>query len=89
MAKRIIETEYIACNNAASKAIFIKDFLKNLNIKEITDGPLENIHDNLAIICKIKNDECSSKEEHINHQYYYFFDMIPKNKIVVNYVSSK
>ena len=66
-----MKAEYIACSNTASKAIWIKRFLTNLNIEQITNRPIESMCDNQVIICSIKNDEFGLKEKYINHQYYY------------------
>ena len=45
-----MEAEYIACSTAILEAVWIKGFLKSLNIKEILDEPIKVIYDNQAVI---------------------------------------
>ena len=46
-----MEAEYIACSSAISEAVWIKGFLKSLNIKETPDDPIKVMGDNEAAIC--------------------------------------
>ena len=45
--------------------------------------------DNQTTICIIKNDKFDLKGNHIDHQYYYIFDVVLKNELVVKYVFLK
>ena len=57
VAKSTMEAEYIACRSAILEAVWIKGFLKSLNIKEIPDEPIKVMCDNQAAICTIKSGE--------------------------------
>ena len=89
VAKSTMEAEYIACSSAISEAVWIKGFLKSLNIKEMPDEPIKVMCDNQAAICIIKSGELGTKGKHIERHYYYIFDVVLKNKILVEYASSK
>ena len=84
-----MEAEYIACSSVISEAVWIKCFLKSLNIKEILDEPIKVMCDNQAAICTIKTGELGTRGKHIEHHYYYIFDVVLKNEILVEYASSK
>ena len=51
VAKNTMEAEYIACSSAISEVVWIKGFLKSLNIKETPDDPIKVMCDNQAAIC--------------------------------------
>ena len=46
-----MEVECIACSSATSEVVWIKGFLKSLNIKETPDDPIKVMCDNQAAIC--------------------------------------
>ena len=50
-----MEAEYMACSNATSEAVWIKRFLDDLKIKEISKKPIAIMCDNQAAINTIKN----------------------------------
>ena len=84
-----MEVECIACSSAISEAVWIKGFLKILNIKEIPDEPIKVMCDNQVAICTIKSGELGTRGKHIERHYYYIFDVVLKNEILVEYASSK
>ena len=51
VAKSTMEVECIACSSATSEVVWIKGFLKSLNIKETPDDPIKVMCDNQAAIC--------------------------------------
>ena len=71
VAKRTMEAEYIACSSVISEAVWIKCFLKSLNIKEILDEPIKVMCDNQAPICTIKSGELGTRGKHIERHYYW------------------
>ena len=64
-----MKAKYIVCNNVASKTVWMKGFLKNLNMKEIVDMFIEIMCANQATICIIENDEFVTRD--IDCQWHY------------------
>ena len=84
-----MEVEYLACSNAISEVVWIKGFLKSSNIKKMPDKPIKVMCDNQVAICTIKSGELGTRGKHIERHYYYIFDVVLKNEILVEYASSK
>ena len=84
-----MEAEYIKCSSTILEAVWIKGFLKSLNIKEMPDKPIKVMCDNQAAKCIIKSGELGTRGKHIERHYYYIFDVVLKNEILVEYASSK
>lgn len=89
VAKSTMEAEFIACNRAASEAVWVKGFL--VNLKLIPDKPINIFCDNQAALCTIANGELSGDpaKKHIERQYCYVIDIVKKKKITVSYLGTK
>ncbi|XP_058202632.1 MDIS1-interacting receptor like kinase 2-like [Rhododendron vialii] len=89
VAKSTMEAEYISYSGAASEAVWIKRFLEDLKINEIANKPIAIMRDNQAAIQTIKNGEIGSRGKHIDRQYHYVVDVLQRNEISIDYLSSK
>jgi hypothetical protein len=70
IAKSIMESEYISCSTAVSNAVWIKCFVKSINLG-MQDGPTNVFCDNKSAISLIKSGIQNSKGKHIDISYYY------------------
>ena len=84
-----MEAEYVALNPVAKEAIFLKQFLAELQIVECVQKLIPIFCDNNSAIAISKDTGCHSHAKHIEGRYHYIRDMIKKKKIVVQKVSSK
>ncbi|KAF7138498.1 hypothetical protein RHSIM_Rhsim07G0156800 [Rhododendron simsii] len=84
-----MEAKYISYSGAAFEAIWIKRFLEDLKINEIADKPIAIMCDNQAAIQTIRNGEIGSRGIHKDRQYHYVVDVLQRNEIAIDYLSSK
>uniref|UniRef100_A0A2N9EYJ2 Integrase catalytic domain-containing protein n=1 Tax=Fagus sylvatica TaxID=28930 RepID=A0A2N9EYJ2_FAGSY len=89
VAQSTMEAEYVALNAAAKEAIFLKQFLAELQIVECVQKPIPIFCDNNSAIAISKDPRCHSRAKHIEGRYHYIRDMIKKKKVIVQKVSSK
>lgn len=80
------ESEYIALSHGAKEAIWLRQFLKELNIN---CNYVEIFVDNQAAIKLASNSEHHKRSKHIDVRYHFIRDIVNKKQIALEYVSSK
>lgn len=81
-----METENIALNLAKKEAIYIRIFRRNLLMVPFIER-LVIISDNTIAITK--DMKCHSKAKHIEGKYYYIRDMLKRQEVWIERVSTK
>ena len=80
------EAEYVALSSAAQEAVWFKQLISDLNVKDT--NPLLINEDNQSAISIAKNSKCHGKTKHINIKYHFVRDLVQKNVIELKYRST-
>lgn len=88
VAHYTMEDEFIACSTAATEAVWVKRFLEDLRLDQISASKIQLMCDNQAAIAAIKNGEVGPRGKHIELQYHYILDMMRKGELFVDYIST-
>lgn len=80
------ESEYIALSHGAKEAIWLRQFVKELNIN---CNSVRIFVDNQASIKLASNSEHHKRSKHIDVRYHFIRDIVNKKQIALEYVSSK
>ncbi len=86
MAKSTAEAEYVALGDAASEAIWLKQFLTGIGIN--LKGRLKLYVDNKAAIDIAHNPKFHNRTKHIDVKYHFVRDHVDKKNIEVEKVQS-
>lgn len=86
IAQSTMETEYIALNLATKEVIYIRILRRNLLMVPFIER-LVIMSDNTIAITK--DMKCHSKAKHIEGKYYYVSDMLKKQEVWIERVSTK
>ncbi|CAN6457819.1 unnamed protein product [Victoria cruziana] len=87
VAQHTQEAEFIACNIAATFAVWMNKFLKELKLN-LGKEPIQLFCDNQTAISLMKNGSVSSRSKHIMVKYHYVHELIEKNEITVDFIPS-
>ncbi len=77
------EAECIAFSAAAQEALWMREFLANLNVN--VDEPVTIYEDNQSAICMSKNPQFHGRCKHIDIKYHFVRDLVEKKTITVRY----
>ena len=81
------ESEYIVQTHAAKEAIWLKNFLDEVNIVQ---GATIEIHcDNQGAIALAKDNKFHSRTKHIDLRYHFVREAVEEERIVVGYIPSE
>ena len=81
------ESEYITQTHAAKEAIWLKNFLDEINIFQ---GAAIKIHcDNQGVIVLAKDNKFHSRTKHIDLRYHFVREAVEEERIVVGYIPSE
>ncbi|CAL8133886.1 unnamed protein product [Prunus armeniaca] len=69
-------SEYIACYEATSHAIWLRNFIKDIKVVDSISKPIQIYNDNTAAVFHCMNNKMSSRLQHIDRKY-----LIVKEKI--------
>ncbi len=75
--------EYIALSAVAQEALWMREFLANLNVN--VDEPVTIYEDNQSAICMSKNPQFHGRCKHIDIKYHFVRDLVEKKTITVRY----
>ena len=84
VAKSTTEAEYIAANDAGSKAVWFRSFLEELGYPQMSATPLHI--DNQSAIKVGKNPEHHSRMKHLNTKYHWLREQVEDKAFTLDYV---
>ena len=79
-----MEAEYIAQTHAAKEAVWIKNFVTE--VQGMTHGPLTMLCDNQGAIALSKDNKFHSRTKHIDLCYHFIREAVDEGKINVQYI---
>ncbi|XP_057755682.1 secreted RxLR effector protein 161-like [Arachis stenosperma] len=81
VATSTMEAEFIACFEATSQGVWLKNFIFGLKIMDCISRPLRIYCDNSAAIFMAKNNKSSSRSKHIDIKYLAIKDQVRSNEV--------
>ncbi|XP_072072045.1 secreted RxLR effector protein 161-like [Arachis hypogaea] len=81
VATSTMEAEFIACFEATSQGVWLKNFISGLKIMDYISRPLRIYCDNSAAIFMAKNNRSSSRNKHIDIKYLAIKDRVRSNEV--------
>ena len=84
-----MEAEYIAANDAAKEAVWMRKFLKDLEVVPSIKDPVPLYCDNNGAIVLAKEPRSHQKSRHILRKYHLICEIIDRRDIKVEGVDSK
>jgi hypothetical protein len=76
----------VACSAAAQEAVWLRRFLKHLNLTKNSGSPALIHCDSQSAIAFSKDPKFHSKGKHISIRYNYVRDVIEKGKLALQYI---
>ncbi|KAI5327072.1 hypothetical protein L3X38_026468 [Prunus dulcis] len=65
----ISTSEYIACYEATSHAVWLRNFIKDIKVVDSISRPIQIYNDNTATVFHYMNNKMSSRIQHIDRKY--------------------
>ncbi|XP_070009268.1 secreted RxLR effector protein 161-like [Nicotiana tabacum] len=88
VATSTMEAEFIACYEATSQALWLKNFISGLRIVDSISRPLRIFCDNSAAVFFSKNNRSGSRSKHIDIKYLMVRDYVKKQDVNFEHVST-
>jgi transposase InsO family protein len=87
-ATSTMQAEYIACYEAASQAIWLRNLIKSLSVVDSIERPILIWNDNTATVFFTKSNKRSSGNRHLNFKYYMVREKVKSGEIVVEHTDT-
>ncbi|XP_070014221.1 secreted RxLR effector protein 161-like [Nicotiana sylvestris] len=88
VATSTMEAEFIACYEATSQALWLKNFIYGLRIVDSISRPLRIFCDNSAAVFFSKNNKSGSRSKHIDIKYLMVRDYVKKQDVNFEHIST-
>ena len=83
-----MEAEYVACCLATQEAIWLRNFLQDLNLTPCVDDPVELMCDNTVAIQFAKDPKFHRRTEHIKRRSHFIRNSIKEKEVAIKYIST-
>jgi hypothetical protein len=84
-----MEAEFIACYEATTHALWLRNFVGGLKIVDSIARPIKIFCDNRAAIFFSKNNKSGSRSEHIDIKYLRVRENIKRNEVLIEHISTE
>jgi hypothetical protein len=84
-----MEAEFIACYEATTHALWLRNFIGGLKIDDSITRPIKIFYDNRTSIFFSKNNKSRSRSKHINIKYLQVRENIKRNEVFIEHISIK
>ena len=81
--------EFVACYEATTQALWLRNFIIGLNIADSISRPLKIFCDNSAVVFFSKNNKSGSQSKHIEIKYLKVRENVKKQKVSIEHISTK
>jgi hypothetical protein len=82
-----METEFVACYEATTHTLWLRNFIGGLKINGSIAGPIKIFCDNSAAVFFSKNNNSGSRSKHIDIKYLSVRDNIKKHEVFIEHIS--
>ena len=87
-ASSTMEAEFIACHEATSQAIWLRNFIEGLQIMDSISRPIMVYCDNSTAVFFSKNNKCSSKSKNIELKFHVVRERIQQQKVSMEHINT-
>ena len=84
-----MEAEYIAVNEAAKEAVWMRKFLSELRVIPDTENPMALFCDNNAAIQIAKEPRAHKKSRHIRRKFHLIREFVENEEVMIQRVDTK
>ncbi|KAL4196346.1 hypothetical protein AMTRI_Chr04g245730 [Amborella trichopoda] len=88
VALSTMESEYVACCQAAKEVVWIKKFFNQLNFYPVRCEAMQVFCDNTAVICVSKEPRFHKNSKHIKPYFFHLRNEVRLKEIVISYIST-
>ena len=88
IADSTMEAEYVAACEAAKEAVWLKSFLKALEVVPETDKPMTLYCDNSGAVANAKEPRSHKRSKHIERKYHLIRDIVERGDVEVTKIST-
>ena len=89
VATSTMEAEFIACYEATTQALWLKNFVGGLKIIDSIERPIKIFCDNRVAIFFSKNNKSGSRSKHIDIKYLRVRDNIKRHEVFIEHISTE
>ena len=89
VATSTMEAEFIACYEATTQAIWLRNFVGGLKIVDSIERPIKIFCDNRAAIFFSKNNKSGSRSKHIDIKYLRVRENIKRHEVFIEHISTE
>ncbi|OIT33734.1 retrovirus-related pol polyprotein from transposon tnt 1-94, partial [Nicotiana attenuata] len=89
VADSTMEAEYVAASEAAKEAVWLRNFLKELNVVPSVQAPIVLYCDNSGVVANSKEPRSHKRSKHIEHKYHLIRDITQRGDAKVLKIASE
>jgi len=89
VATSTMEAEFIACYEATTQALWLRNFVGGLKIADSIARSIKIFYDNRAAIFFSKNNKSGSRSKHIDIKYLRVREYIKRNEVLIEHISTE
>ncbi|KAM1632105.1 hypothetical protein ACFX2K_020035 [Malus domestica] len=89
VATSTMQAEYVACYEATSQAVWLKNFISSMNVVESIARPIQLWCDNKAAVFHARNNKRSNGTRHLDLKYKMIRKEVKKQQIKIDYIDTK
>jgi hypothetical protein len=89
VATSTMEAEFIACYEATTQALWLRNFVGGLKIADSIARSIKIFYDNRAAIFFSKNSKSGSRSKHIDIKYLRVREYIKRNEVLIEHISTE
>jgi hypothetical protein len=89
VATSTMEAEFVACYEATTQALWLRNFIGGLKIVDSIARPIKIFCDNSAAVFFFKNNKSGSRSKHIDIEYLSVRDNIKRHEVFIEHISTK
>ncbi|KAK8948501.1 hypothetical protein KSP39_PZI005632 [Platanthera zijinensis] len=89
IASSTMEAEFVACYEASNQAIWLRNFISELQVVDIVEKPLKLYCDNKAAELYSNNDKSSARSKHIDIKFLVVKERVRNRLVSIEYISTK
>ncbi len=86
IALSTMEAEYVACSAAVQEAVWLRRFLRRLEISASAGDPVQIRSDSMAALQYAKDPKYHGRTKHIDIRYHYIRDMVKQGEVTLQHI---
>ena len=88
-ASSTMEAEFVACYEATSQALWLRNFITGLRVVDSISKPMRIYCDNSAAVFFSKNNKSGSRNKHIDIKYFVVRENVQNHRIIIEHIRTE